>query len=123
MEVLLDTNFIISCILKRIDFIDELNGMGFKIKVPREVLEELKDLRKGGKTSHAERTAINVAFEMLSKKEIKKMKLGEGKVDDRLIEKGKEGIYIATLDRVIKREVPNKVVIDNSKKGLGIERN
>jgi len=29
--------------LKRIDFLEELEGMGFKAVVPKEVLQELKD--------------------------------------------------------------------------------
>ena len=122
MEVILDTNFIISCILKRIDFLSELEGLGFRIKVPREVLQELKDLKKEGRTSHEERVAIDVGFDMLGKKNIKKMKLGGKNVDDGLISRGREGFYIATLDRVIKREVPNRVVILVAQNKLGIER-
>jgi len=122
MEVLLDTNFIVSCLMKRIDFMGELEGFGFRVKVPREVLEELKDLRRGRKTSHQERIMIDVALEMLSNKGVKKMRLGEGRVDEGLIEKGKAGIYIATLDNGIKREIPNKVIINNSKRGLEVVR-
>lgn len=122
MEVILDTNFIISCILKRIDFIEQLTEKGFRIVVPREVIEELKDLRLSNRVSHEERVAINVALELLEKKEIKKIKLGKMRVDDGLIKKGKEGIYIATLDAVIKRQVPNRIVILDSKKEVGVER-
>ncbi len=122
MEVILDTNFIISCILKRIDFIEQLGEKGFKIVVPKEVIEELKDLRLSNRVSHEERVAINVALELLEKKEIKKVRLGKGSVDDGLIKKGKEGVYIATLDAVIKRQVPNRVVIFSAKNETGIER-
>src|SRR3989338_7459578 len=116
MEVLLDTNFIISCLVKRIDFLGELEEKGFRVKVPREVLEEMKDLKNSGKVSHEERTMIDVALEMLGNKKIKKMKLGSGKVDEKLIEMGKKGVYIATLDNGIKREIPNKIIINNSRK-------
>jgi len=122
MKIILDTNFIISCILKRIDFIEQLTEKGFRIVVPREVIEELKDLRLSNRVSHEERVAINVALELLEKKEIKKIKLGKMRVDDGLIKKGKEGIYIATLDAVIKRQVPNRIVILDSKKEVGVER-
>ena len=70
MKIILDTNFIISCILKRIDFIEQLTEKGFRIVVPREVIEELKDLRLSNRVSHEERVAINVALELLEKKEI-----------------------------------------------------
>jgi len=76
MEVLLDTNFIVSCVMKRIDFLDELSGMGFKVKVPREVLQEMKDLKKGKKSSREERKAIDVAFQILEDGGVKKMKVG-----------------------------------------------
>lgn len=122
MEVLLDTNFIISCIIKRIDFLEELKEMGFKVKVPKEVLQEMKDLRKDSKVGYAEREAIDIAFKMFEQEKIKKMSLGGAKVDDGLIVKGREGTYIATLDRRIKRETANKIVIDNAKKGLRVAR-
>jgi len=122
MEVILDTNFIISCIRKRIDFIGELGDLGFRIAVPREVLQELKDLKRDGKMSHDGRVAIDVAFELLQGRGVKKMKVGGRTVDEGLITKGREGAYIATLDSAVKREVPNRVVISNSKKGIIIER-
>ena len=122
MEVIIDTNFAISCVKKGIDFTDQLANMGFKMVVPREVLQELKDLRISNKISHDERIAIDVAFETLSNKKIKKTTIGEGKVDDLLIRKGQEGVYIATLDNGIKRKIPNKIIILNAKKEVGIER-
>ena len=120
MEVLLDTNFIVSCILKRIDFLEELKNLGFTPILPREVFQELKDLQN--KVSHAERAAIDVAFEIFEKEKIKKAKIGGINVDDGLIAKGKAGIYIATLDAGIKNKVPNLVLISNSKNGLSVER-
>jgi len=122
MEVLLDTNFIISCLRKRIDFLEELKDLGFKAKVPREVLEELKDLKAEKKTGREARSAIDIAFQILDEAKVKKVKVGGRTVDDGLIAKGKEGIYIATLDNGIKREIPNKIVIDSAKNSLKIER-
>ncbi len=122
MEVLLDTSFILSCIRKRIDFLSQLKDLGFKVVVPREVLEELKDLRKSGRESREDRTAIAVALKMFELNKVKKTGLGSGGVDSGLIEKGKKGIYIATLDAAIKRSVPNKIVIFDSKKSVGILR-
>ncbi|MEK6933267.1 MAG: hypothetical protein AABW75_00135 [Nanoarchaeota archaeon] len=120
MDVILDSSFIISCIKRKIDFSDELEKMGFKIVLSKEVFQELKDLRL--KVPHNERMAIDVAFDILENKKIKKIRLGEKIVDKGLIKKGKEGHYIATLDSVIKREVPNKILISDSKNSLIIER-
>ncbi len=122
MEAILDSSFIISCVRKRIDFLEELKNLGFTAVVPREVFQEIKDLRSRNKSSREDRTAIDIAMEMIEKGKVKKVGLGEMRVDDALIKKGKEGIYIATLDRAIKRAVPNKIVILDAKNSLGIER-
>ena len=121
MEVLLDSSFIISCIMKKIDFLSQLEGMGFKIVVLREVIQEMKDL-KFRRISHEERVAIDLALEMFAFKKVKKTTIGEGRVDDLLIKKGQEGVHIATLDNGIKRKVPNRIVILSATKGLGVER-
>lgn len=120
MDVLLDTNFVISCIKKKIDFVSELEALGFKVALPKEVLDELKDLKND--VSHSDRAAIGVALDMFDKLDIKRVKLGSGKVDDKLIEHGRKGSYIASLDAYIKRSVPNKVVINSATNGLMVER-
>jgi rRNA-processing protein FCF1 len=122
MEVILDSSFIISCVRKKIDFLSELEGQGFKVVVPREVLEELKDLKRRPGESHSDREAIDLAFQMMERGKVKKMKLGSRGVDEGLIGKGKEGVYIATLDRGIQRKIPNRVIIKNAEKTIGIER-
>tara|TARA_Y100000310_G_C20591626_1_gene768367 strand:+ start:435 stop:806 length:372 start_codon:yes stop_codon:yes gene_type:complete len=122
MEVVLDTNFVISCIRKKIDFIDQLKTLGFKIVVPREVFHELKDLKKESKVSQSDRIAINLALEMFEKEKIKKITLGERIVDEGLIKKGKEGVYIASIDAGVRKNVPNRVVIDSARKSVAVER-
>ena len=120
MEVLLDSNFIISCLKKKIDFISELEGKGFKILLPREVFQELKDLKN--KVSPTDKAAIEIAIKMFESREIKKTTLGNKSVDLGLIEKGRNGAYIATLDAAIKREVKNKVFINSATNNIMIER-
>ena len=119
MEVLLDSNFIISCIRKKIDFITQLEDEGFKGLLPLEVFQELKDLRL--KVPHDDRAAIDIAFKIFESKKVKKTTLGQNSVDVGLIEKGKAGFYIATLDKAIKNEIPNKIVIFASQNRIGIE--
>jgi rRNA-processing protein FCF1 len=119
MEVLLDSSFIISCIRKRIDFLEQLSEQGFVVKVPKEVVQEMKDLRKKNRTSHDDRIAIDVAMGMFEERKVKKMSVGGKNVDEGLIEKGKEGYYIATLDSGIKNKVDNKIVIFGSKGTVG----
>ena len=120
MEVILDTNFIISCVRRRIDFIEELEKNGFRIRVTREVLEEMKDIRN--EVSRDEKVAIDMAFEIIESNKVEKIKLPKGKVDEELIRLGKKGVYIATLDSAIKRIIPNVVGIENGKNGIIIEQ-
>ena len=120
MEVILDTNFIISCLRKKIDFLSQLEEQGFKVAVPREVIQELKDVRFDKKTSREDRTAIDVAMQTLTKDKVKMITLGRGKVDDWLVNKGNEGYYIATLDRGIKHKIANRVVIFDAQKRVGV---
>jgi len=119
MKVLLDTSFIISCINKRIDFLSELESQGFKVLVPHEVFQELKDVKN--KVSHESKISIDVAFDLFNKRKIDKMTLGGRNVDEGLIKKGNEGYYIATLDSGIKSKVPKKVVLIKSKNTIGVE--
>ena len=121
MEVILDTNFIVSCIRKKIDFLEQLREQGFKVIVLREVLQELKDILRRDGSSREDRLAVNVALELLFGKRVKHMTIGQGKVDDELIRLGNMGYYIATLDRVIKRQVPSRVVIFDAQKRVGPE--
>ncbi|MDO8563572.1 MAG: hypothetical protein AABW82_01395 [Nanoarchaeota archaeon] len=120
MEAILDTNFIVSCMKNGIDFFSHLEEAGFKVAIPKEIVEELKDLRH--KVKHDDGIAVDLALALLEKRDFKRINLGKGKVDDRLIHLGKQGAYIATLDSYIKRSVPNTVIIDSRKNGILIER-
>jgi len=120
MEVILDTNFIISCIRKKIDFLSELEQQGFKVILPREVLQELKDLRLN--VVREDKVAIDVALEIFSKRSVKKSTLGKRTVDEGLILLGKQGAYIATLDAAIKRSVPNSIGLSLAGNSILIQR-
>lgn len=120
MEAILDSSFILSCMKKNIDFIAQLEEMGFKAVVPREVMQELKDLRL--KSSREDKMAIEIALSLIELRKVKKMSFGSGNVDEQLIKKGRSGVYIATLDKAIKREIPNKIVISSARKGIEVER-
>lgn len=121
MQVILDSSFIISCVRERIDFLTQLEEQGFTPVVPREVFQEMKDLRTSNRASREDRLAVDVALEILEKKKVKKTTLGEGKVDEFLIRKGQEGIFIATLDNGIKKKIPKKIVIFKAQNRVGVE--
>lgn len=122
MEVVLDSSFIISCIKRKIPFIQKLLEMGFnRIGVPRRVMQELKDLRT--RSPRAEKEAIEIALRILEDNDsIKSVHIPSDNVDRGLVLKGKEGVYIATLDKEIKRQVANRVVIRDATNSVEIER-
>ncbi|MBS3089579.1 hypothetical protein J4461_01720 [Candidatus Pacearchaeota archaeon] len=120
MEVLLDTNFILACLRRKIDIAESLGDLGFTPVIPREVMQELKDLKL--KSSRTDKVFISLALEKFSSPDFKKAKVGGRTVDEGLISKGKRGIYIATLDSGIKRMVPNKIIIIDASNGLSVER-
>ncbi len=120
MEAILDSSFILSCMKKKIDFISQLEDLGFQAILPREVMDELKDLRL--KSAREDRTAIVLALQLIENRKVKKMKLGGTNVDEQLIKRGKKGIYIATLDNAIKREIPNKIIISDARKAIEVQR-
>jgi rRNA-processing protein FCF1 len=120
MEVLLDSSFVISCIKRNIDFISELESKGFRVILPNEVFQELKDLRL--KLKHDDRFIVDLALEMFSRRKVERTSLGKNGVDLGLIQIGRKGAFIASLDSHIKRSVPNRVVISSSLNNLIIER-
>ncbi len=121
MQVLLDSSFIISCVRDRIDFLTQLEEQGFTPVVPREILQEMKDLRVSNRSSREDRIAIGVALEMIEQKGVKKNSLGKGRVDDFLIQRGQAGVFIATLDNGIKKRITKKIVIFKAQNRVGVE--
>ena len=81
MKILIDTNFVLTCVKQKIDFsnlAEELFDEKIEWLVPQDVLNELGVLkdRKGMKV--ADRTAAKTSFEILEKigtdeKELKKL--------------------------------------------------
>jgi len=109
---LLDTSFILSCIRKKIDFFEEINFMGFRILIPKQVIEEIKGLSKS-------KSEAEIALKLLEKKKFKKIILHGKNVDNGIIKVAKENenYIIATLDKEIKNRTKNqKLVIRGSRK-------
>lgn len=120
MEAILDGSFMLHGIRNGIDFLSQLEEQGFKIKIPREVLQELKDAKL--KLKPNDRLSLNILFELLEKRKIKKLGLGQGRIDLQLIKLGREGAYIATMDNAIRRSVKNSIIISNNSKQIVVER-
>ena len=107
-NIILDSSFIITCIKQKIDFFEEL--VGTQILIPKQVINEIKNLNS------------KLALKLLEKNKFKKIDLGKGHTDKKIIKFAKENpkTIIATLDREIKNKTKNQKLIIRGKKKLEI---
>lgn len=117
---LLDTNFILSCIRKKIDFFDELKTMGFQVMVPIQVVNELKVLKS--RKSQILQTNSKVALELLKKRKYEKIDLQDDKVDRAIVKfsKNNKEVAIATLDRDLRDKLKSRIVFIRGQKSLEV---
>jgi rRNA-processing protein FCF1 len=120
VEAILDGSFMLNAVKNKIEFIDQLEALGFVPKVPKEVIDELKDSHSTAR--FASRAVLGQLLELLDKRGVKRTSLGKGKVDEQLLKLGKEGKYIATMDASLRRMVPNKLILSVAQKQVVVER-
>ena len=114
-QVILDTSFILTCVKQKIDFLEELKFMGLKILVPKQVLGELSGIATSKKEAE-------LALHILGEKGYNLVDIGSKNVDEGIIkyvEKDKD-VFVATLDKGIKKKLANSVVVIREKKRLEI---
>ena len=116
-KVILDTNFILTCIKQKIDFFEEISFLGVQVIVPGEVIDELGLLKKDKKSA-----AAAFALKLLSLNKFEKVSLGTKKVDKGLIDYARKDphVIIATLDEDIKGKLKNYKMVVKGKKKLEI---
>lgn len=109
-QVLLDTNFIITCIKQKIDFFEELPLMGIQILIPENVINELEKLKK------------DTALRLLNKSDFNKIKLPGKNVDNSIVNFARKNpkTIIATLDKEMRKKIRNPKISIRSKKKLEI---
>jgi len=120
-KVILDTNFILTCIRNKIDFFEEIKFMGIRILIPKQVIKEIKGIINSKKKLHFKEDA-KIALKLLEKNKFKKIDLKTDYVDKGLIrftEKNKD-IIIATLDRELKNKIQNSKLVIRGKKKLRV---
>ena len=114
-QVILDTSFILTCVRQKIDFLEELKLMGLKVLVPRQVIGELSGIASSKKEAE-------LALYILKKKGYNAVDIKSKNVDEgimKFVEKDKD-VFVATLDREIKKKLNNSVVVIREKKRLEI---
>jgi len=112
VEVIIDTNFLLTCAKQKVDLFEDLGILliSFKAVIPAGVISELKKLRKDKKLKIKEREAANLALQILAKENIRKFE-SEQSVDDAIVSYAlkNKGVLVATLDRGIKKRLNKKV--------------
>lgn len=112
MQVVPDTGFIVHCIRKNIDFISQLEELGFKLRIPREVMQELRHLEHDVKTSKEDKNRLNKILDLFEdRRRFKRVSIGGGKMSDWLVKKDAEGFIVASLDSSIKHKLSRRVTL------------
>ena len=126
MKILLDTNFILTCVKQKIDFADVANELfdePIEWIVPQEVLNELGNLKDKKNIKIKDKNAAKLSFEILQSinPEIIKLRGNNPNVDIKIVNyiSGKQ-ITLATLDKDLKDRVTNKILTIRNKKNLEI---
>ena len=111
-QAILDTNFIMVCVMQKIDFLEEINLMGILPLIPKEVIRELEN----------NKARLSLSILNKNKKLFRVISIGKGHVDKRIIEYAKKNseIIVATLDQEIKKSIKNKKAIITERKRISI---
>ena len=123
MEVVLDTNFILTCVKQKIDFV-EIAGQvidgEIKWVVPQQVLNELGNLKDRDGMKGSDKDAAALAFEILQRLDASVVDLGKNpNVDIGIVNYvlGSDKV-VATLDKGLKNRLDNKILTIRGKDWL-----
>jgi rRNA-processing protein FCF1 len=125
MEIVIDTNFILTCVKQKIDFAEIAGQMGGdKIKwiIPQQVLNELGQLKDRAKMKLIDKRAARLSFEILQTLDSEIIDLGGNpNVDIGIVNYvlGTDKV-VATLDKGLKDRIENKILTIRGKDWLEI---
>jgi rRNA-processing protein FCF1 len=124
MEILLDTNFILTCAKQKIDFnslANEVIDEEIKWIVPQEVLNELGNLKDNPHTNPIDKKSASLSFQILQEINPQIVELG-GKnpnIDIRIVNFILDKPFVlATLDKNLKSRIKNQILTIKGKKQL-----
>jgi rRNA-processing protein FCF1 len=126
MEILLDTNFILTCVKQKIDIDESLNEItSEKIEyiIPQDVLNELGNIKDRTGIKTPDKEAAKLSFEILQtlNPKIIELKSKNPNVDIKIVNYILDKpIVLATLDKNLKSRIKNKVLTIRNKKTLEI---
>lgn len=128
MKIILDTNFLIYCAKKKLDYVEKIGNLineGFELVVPEQVVRELESLRDDGlkKVSGRDKDAASLALQLLGANKVKKVNVSGKTVDEGILNlagEDKKNI-VATLDREM-RGILGRVILVNKQGKLMLTR-
>ena len=121
-QVILDTNFILTCVKQKIDFFREIPERGWEILIPIQVIEEIKRVANSTKKMKF-RDDAKLAQVILEKNSFQEIDI-KGKYADKGIIKYAEQhpqLIVATLDKEIKNKLNNSKLVIRGKKKLELQ--
>ena len=119
-KIILDTNFILTCIRQKIDFFEDINLMGLQILIPEQVIQEIKRISESKKKLKF-REEAKLALELLKKSRFKNINLKSRNTDNGISNYSKEhDVIVATLDKKLKQKVKGQKLVIRGKKKLEI---
>ena len=120
-QILLDTNFILTCVRQKIDFFEDIKFMGMGIIIPNQVIEEIKRVAGSKQKAHS-REAAELALRILEKGFYRKIKLDKKPVDNGIKDFANKNneIIVATLDRELKNKIKGNKLVIRGKKTLEV---
>ena len=114
MEIILDTNFLITAVKNKIQLFEALEDFQGNVLIPTQVISELKILKEDPKLKTIEKNSVNLALQLIKIKKIKKIDFQGKDADAGFVRYCKNhDTTIATLDRILKSKI--KTVNKNTK--------
>jgi len=115
MEILIDTNFILTCVKQKVDFLnltEEIIDKEIKWAVPLEVKQELEKIVKQSGKKTKDRIAAETSLLVLKYNNFREIKLNNQNVDRGIVNylRDKPEFILATLDRDLKKQIKNKIL-------------
>ena len=112
MQAIIDTGFIMHNIKSGDSFIISIESKGYKIRISKKILDELKDIANSVKSGIENNNLAKKALELFSDhKRFKRVDMGHCPISESLIKKSEEGFFIGTLDKEVNRKIKNRIIV------------
>lgn len=117
-EAILDSNFILTAVKAKIDFLNEMKFMGLTPVLPIQVIDELKKITSSKKKAKFKEHA-ELALKILHQNKPKEIDIKNAYVDQGIIDYASQNkdVIIATMDKELRSKIKNrKLVVRGMKK-------